>query len=90
MGPAAISSRSMSISTSQPTRVATARQRHLPFESELTAIEAGVKLEAGDLAEGGLARRRVAAGGGDGAGYAPDRQLAVELETTVLAEPKLR
>jgi hypothetical protein len=34
-------------------RVATARQLHLPLESELAAVEARLELQSRDLAEGG-------------------------------------
>ena len=67
-------------------RVATARQLHLPLESERAAVEARLELEPRDLAEAARSRWGVVTAGGDRARNAPDRELAVDLCLAVVGE----
>ena len=65
--------------------VATARQLHLPVESELAAVEARPELQACDLAEAGQPRCGEVTARADRARHAPDRELAVDLDHIVVA-----
>src|SRR6266545_1330669 len=71
-------------------RVATARQLHLPIESELAAVEARLHLQSRDLAEAARSRWGVVTAGGDRARDAPDRELAVQCHQAVAVEGDCR
>src|SRR3954468_16569431 len=68
-------------------RVATRRERHVPVEAVLRAVDDRLELQVGaGFAERIGRRRHPRAGGGDGVGGAADRQLALDRGGAVLGQ----